>query len=210
MVQGFHGTLYWAFDDGLWNGGVYTGYSHYDVDSRRNTGLASNPRANTSYDMQQYRLGGVVRRVMTLAENWWLLPEARLSWEPLSRDAFAETGGGAANFNSQSTEWDIAKAGAGVALRHRFEAQPAWMAEVGLGWQTLLGDTAMPLKGYYQSAQNTTYQTPGNAYLRDSMTVRSSLTYRYSDQVSFGIAYTGQFNNETHNNQINIMARVQF
>ena len=84
------------------------------------------------------------------------------------------------------------------------------MAEVGLGWQTLLGDTAMPLKGYYQSAQNTTYQTPGNAYLRDSMTVRSSLTYRYSDQVSFGIAYTGQFNNETHNNQINIMARVQF
>jgi hypothetical protein len=98
----------------------------------------------------------------------------------------------------------------GVALRHRFEAQPAWMAEVGLGWQTLLGDTAMPLKGYYQGAQNVMYQTPGNAYLRDSMTVRSSLTYRYSDQVSFGIAYTGQFNNETHNNQINIMARVQF
>jgi uncharacterized protein with beta-barrel porin domain len=210
MVQGFHGTLYWAFDDGLWNGGVYTGYSHYDVDSRRNTGLASNPRANTSYDMQQYRLGGVVRRVMALAENWWLLPEARLSWEPLSRDAFAETGGGDANFNAQSTEWDIAKAGAGVTLRHRFEDQPAWMAEVGLGWQTLLGDTAMPLKGYYQGAQNTMYQTPGNAYLRDSMTVRSSLTYRYSDQVSFGIAYAGQFNNETHNNQISIMARLQF
>jgi hypothetical protein len=210
MVQGFHGTLYWAFDDGLWNGGVYTGYSHYDVDSRRNTGLASNPRANTSYDMQQYRLGGVVRRVMTLAENWWLLPEARLSWEPLSRDAFAETGGGDANFNAQSVDWDIAKAGAGVTLRHRLEAQPAWMAEVGLGWQTLLGDTAMPLKGHYQGAQNTMYQTPGNAYLRDSMTVRGSLTYRYSDQISFGIAYTGQFNNETHNNQISIMARVQF
>jgi hypothetical protein len=210
MVQGFHGTLYWAFDDGLWNGGVYTGYSHYDVDSRRNTGLASSPRANASYDMQQYRLGGVVRRVLTLAENWWLLPEARLSWEPLSRDAFAETGGDTANFNGQSTEWDIAKAGAGVALRHRFEAQPEWMAEVGLGWQTLLGDTAMPLKGYYQGAQNTLYQTPDNAYLRDSMTVRSSLTYRYSNQIAFGIAYTGQFNNETHNNQINIMARVQF
>jgi subtilase-type serine protease len=210
MVQGFHGTLYWAFDDGLWNGGVYTGYSHYDVDSRRNTGLPSNPRANASYDMQQYRLGGVVRRVMTLAENWWLLPEARLSWEPLSRDAFAETGGDAANFNSQSVEWDIVKAGAGVTLRHRFEDQPAWMAEVGLGWQTLLGDTAMPLKGYYQGAQNVMYQTPGNAYLRDSMTVRGSLSYRYSDQISFGIAYTGQFNNDTHNNQINLMLRWQF
>lgn len=76
-----------------------------------------------------------------------------LAEERMSRDGFAETGGGDANFNSQSVEWDIVKAGAGVALRHRFADQPAWLAEVGLGWQTLLGDTAMPLRGYYQGAR---------------------------------------------------------
>ncbi|MCA3395024.1 MAG: autotransporter-associated beta strand repeat-containing protein [Roseomonas sp.] len=142
MVQGFHGTLYWAYDDRLWQGGIDAGYSYYDVDSRRDTGLASSPRANASYNMQQYRLGGVVRRVTEVAENWWLLPEARLSWEPLSRDAFTETGGGDANFTSQSSDWDIAKAGVGMTLRHKFANRPAWMAEVGLGWQTLLGDTS--------------------------------------------------------------------
>lgn len=42
------------------------------------------------------------------------------------------------------------------------------------------------------------------------MTVRGSLNYRYSDQIAFGIGYAGQFNSQTHNNQITIMARVQF
>ncbi|MCA3365664.1 MAG: hypothetical protein INF79_08610 [Roseomonas sp.] len=68
----------------------------------------------------------------------------------------------------------------------------------------------MPQRGHYQGARNDIYQTPGNAYLRDSVTVRSSLTYRYSDQISFGIAYAGQFNNQTHNNQLNLMLRWQF
>jgi outer membrane autotransporter protein len=209
-MQGFHGTLYWAFDDGVWNTGIYAGYSHYDVDGQRTTGLPSSPMASARYDMQQYRIGGVVRRVVTLADNWWLLPEARMSWEPLSHDGFAETGGGDANFNSQAADWDIARAGAAVTLRHRLDAQPDWMAEVGLGWQSLLGDTAMPLKGRYQGAKATLYETPGDAYLRDSMTVRGSLTYRHSDQVGFGLDYAGQFNAQSSHNQIGIMARVLF
>ncbi len=209
-TQGFHGTMYWVFDNDLWNTGIYAGYSHYDVNNQRSTGLPSSPWASADYDMNQYRLGAVLRRVLTLADTWWLIPEERLSWEPLSRDAFTETGGGDTNFNSQSETWNIAKAHTGVVLRHRLEKKPEWTAEVGVGWQTLLGDTGMPLKGYYDGAPNTTYQTSADPYMRDSMTVRGSLSYRHSDTVSFGVDYAGQYNNEMHNNQIGLMLRWQF
>jgi hypothetical protein len=36
---------------------------------------------------------------------------------------------------------------------------------VELGWQRLLGNTAMPLRGYYQGAPTALYQTSANAYL---------------------------------------------
>jgi outer membrane autotransporter protein len=160
--------------------------------------------------MQQYRVGAVMRRMVALSKNWWLLPEARLSWEPLARDAFAETGGEDANFRAESGYWNIAKASVGVLLRHQFESHPKWMVEVGAGWQTLLGDTSMPLKGNYEGAPNAIYQTADDAYLRDSVTVRAGLTYRYSDTFSWGLAYGGQFNAESHVNQINIMLRAQF
>jgi autotransporter-associated beta strand protein len=209
-LQGFHGALYGAFDDGVWNAGFSAGYSHYAVDATRNTLLATSPTARARYDMRQYRLGGVLRRTLALDENWWVLPEARLNWEPLTRNAFTEAWGGDANFNSEAIQWNIAKAGAGVILRHRLAYLPAWTAEVELGWQRLLGNTAMPLRGYYQGAPTTLYQTSANAYLRDSASVRGALTNRVSENLSVILNYAGQFNAQRYDNLFNLMVRRVF
>ena len=209
-LQGFHGALYGAFDDGVWNAGFNAGYSHYAVDATRNTLLATSPTARARYDMRQYRLGGVLRRTLALDENWWVLPEARLNWEPLTRNAFTESWGGDANFSSQSAQWNIAKAGAGMILRHRLAYLPSWTGEVELGWQRLLGNTAMPLRGYYQGAPTALYQTSANAYLRDSVSVRGALTNRLSDDLHVVVNYAGQFNAQRYDNRFNLMVQRVF
>ena len=160
--------------------------------------------------MRQYRIGAVARRIFQLSETWWALPEARFNWEPLTRNAFAETLGGDANFHSAAEQWNIAKLGAGLILRHRPDWLPTWTAEVELGWRRLLGDTALPLRGVYQGAPGDVYQTSANAYQRDSVSVRGALTNRVSDRLSVVANYAGQFNAQRYDNLFNLMVRQQF
>ncbi len=100
--------------------------------------------------------------------------------------------------------------GAGVILRHRLAYLPSWTVEVEMGWQRPTGSTAMPLRGYYQGAPTTLYQTSANAHLRDSASVRRALTNRVSEDLSVVLNQAGQFNAQRYDNLFNLVVRRVF
>ena len=206
----YHFMAYGAYSRDDWEAAFWGGYTRYIVKSSRGTGLEATPTAKAQFDMHQLRLGGAVRRVLPIDANWTLLPRASLSYEPIRRKAYAETGGGDANFRADAERWDILKSTLGTTLRYTWTDRPEMTAEFDAAWQGLIGPTGMELKGTYEGAPNQTFATGRTPYPHSSLVVSAGFSHRAPDDAIFAIAYTGKFNSAQRESQLDVKFKWKF
>ncbi|OCC06976.1 hypothetical protein BA190_01780 [Labrys sp. WJW] len=170
-------------------------YTWHDIDSDRTVAMPGYVnRLTTSYDAATAQLFGELGYRID-AGTFRLEPFVNAAYLNLHTDGFRETGGDAALAGgSDSTNLGFTTLGAKAATSFDLTEGTVATLQASLGWRHAYGDVkptaALAL------ANGSVFAAAGTPIARDALVVDTGVSVAFSEAISLGVSYSGQFGNK--------------
>ncbi|WP_367624779.1 autotransporter family protein [Labrys neptuniae] len=170
-------------------------YTWHDIDSDRTVAVPGYVnRLTTSYDAATAQLFGELGYRID-AGAFRLEPFANAAYLNLHTDGFRETGGDAALAGgSSSTDLGFTTLGTKVATSFDLTEGTIATLQASLGWRHAYGDVKPT--AVLALANGTVFTSAGIPIARDALVVDAGVSVAFSEAVSLGVSYNGQFGNK--------------